>query len=68
MTKENYRWRLQIRFRDNNDLSFLSTWCVNEPYKTLKECEDASDGLLDDSVLKMQIADCAKNEIHKRYR
>lgn len=68
MKNEQYRWYLQIRFKNNGDPFFMKTWCINEPYKTLKECETMAEGLLDDTVASMRIADGAKNEVYKQYR
>jgi len=45
----------------------MRTWCINEPYKTLKECETMAEGLLDDTVATMRIVDRAKNEVYKQY-
>jgi hypothetical protein len=68
MKKEQFRWYLQIRFKNNGDPFFMRTWCINEPYNTLKECEEIAEGLLDETVDKMRIADGAKNEVYKTYR
>ncbi len=65
---EQYRWYLQIRFKKNNDPFFMRTWCINEPYKTLKECEEMAEGMIDETVASMRIADSAKNKVYKQYR
>ena len=68
MKNEQHRWYLQIRFKNNGDPFFWRTWCINEPYKTLKECEAMAECMLDDTVDAMRIADGAKNEVYKRYK
>ena len=68
METEQFRWFLQIRFRKNKDPFFMRTWCINEPYKTLKECEEMAKDILDDTVESMRIADGAKNEVYKQFR
>lgn len=68
MSKEQNRWYLQIRFKNNGNSHFCRTWCINEPYKTLKECEEMAEGMLDDTVDAMRIADIGKNEVYKRYK
>ena len=68
MKNKQYRWYLQIRFKNNGYPFFMKTWCINEPYKTLIECESIAEGLLDDTVEKMRIVDGAKNEVYKQYR
>jgi hypothetical protein len=63
--KGQYRWYLQIRFKKNTDSHFWRTWCINEPFKTLLECERMAYGLMDETVEAMRIADSAKNKVHK---
>ena len=46
----------------------MRTWCINEPYKTLKECEEMAEGMIDETVASMRIADSAKNKVYKQYR
>lgn len=68
MKNNNHRWYLQIRFKNNGDPFWYRSWCINEPYKTLTECEDIAEGLLDDTVDAMRIVDSVKNDVHKIYR
>ena len=68
MKNEQYRWYLQIRFKNNGDPFFMKTWCINEPFKTLIECEIMAKGLLDNTVDSMRIVDKVKNEVYKQYR
>jgi len=68
MKNEQQRWYLQIRFKNNIEPFFWRKWCINEPYKTLKECEEMAEGMLDDTVDAMRIADAVYNEVYKRYR
>ena len=65
---EQYRWYLQIRFKNNGDPHFWRTWCINEPFKTLKECEEIADGMIDNTVVAMRIVDGAKNKVHIKLR
>lgn len=68
MKIEEFRWYLQIRFRNNGDPFFMKSWCINEAFKSLNECEEMAKGLLDNTVESMRIADGVKNVIYKQYR
>jgi len=63
-----FRWWLQIRFKDNGDPSFMKAWDINEPLSNLKECEEMAESLLDNTVESMRIVDSAKQVIYKQIK
>ena len=65
--KENFRYYLQIQFKGQRGF-LVKTWDINEPYKNLSECKRMAEGMLDDTVEKMRIADAVKNDVYKQYR
>jgi hypothetical protein len=66
--KEQYRYYLQVKFRNNGDPHWFRTWDINEPFKSLSDCKRMAEGMLDDTVEKMRISDAVKNDIYKQYR
>ena len=68
MKNKQHRWYLQIRFKNNGDPFFLKSWCINDSFANIKECEKMAEGLLDQSVESMRIVDKAKDNIYKQYR
>ena len=61
-TKANKRWRLQIRFKDNNDPHWFRTWDMMEDFKQLIICKKIAIQLIDDTVSKARIVDLITQE------
>lgn len=58
----NYRYRVQILFKNSNSMFFARIWDINEPIKTLKEAISYK-SLIDDSVESARIVDIVTNNV-----